>query len=376
MWYYHYSDEMYHHGIKGMKWGIRRFQNKDGSLTAKGKKRYSDANSDISSAKRNIFQKHKDNLVQKYLDRGYSQSAAETAAKQRIRTEIIVGVVGAVTVGVIAKKAATRIGQEYCDKIIKSGKVIQNIGANEKADFKDAPFFAAINGHDKRAYAMLYPNEKRGMVNDSSLGKYAGIFNNQIKLNKDIRRASVSNARKIFYEKMSSDSDFKNKVLEAIKETRYGTNADKLFKNNPKLFYDRFNQALATPEFQSKGIHKAFYSSLENKGYNAILDINDTRYSGYKKVAKDPTIFFGKDKWDKIGSTKLSEQEIDGNVKKYMIELLAKNFGKTAVKAGGIGIAIKAVSDNKAVENYLKKHPNSKLSRKEILNIMQYQDVG
>lgn len=31
--------ELYHHGIKGMKWGVRRYQNKDGSLTAAGKKR-------------------------------------------------------------------------------------------------------------------------------------------------------------------------------------------------------------------------------------------------------------------------------------------------------------------------------------------------
>lgn len=30
-----------HHGIKGQKWGVRRFQNADGSLTAEGKKRYS-----------------------------------------------------------------------------------------------------------------------------------------------------------------------------------------------------------------------------------------------------------------------------------------------------------------------------------------------
>lgn len=29
-----------HHGIKGQKWGVRRFQNTDGSLTADGKKRY------------------------------------------------------------------------------------------------------------------------------------------------------------------------------------------------------------------------------------------------------------------------------------------------------------------------------------------------
>lgn len=32
--------EFYHHGIKGMKWGVRRYQNADGSLTPEGQKRY------------------------------------------------------------------------------------------------------------------------------------------------------------------------------------------------------------------------------------------------------------------------------------------------------------------------------------------------
>jgi hypothetical protein len=34
------NTELYHHGIKGQKWGVRRYQNSDGSLTPSGKRRY------------------------------------------------------------------------------------------------------------------------------------------------------------------------------------------------------------------------------------------------------------------------------------------------------------------------------------------------
>lgn len=53
----YYHDYLAHHGVKGMKWGVRRFRNHNGSLTSAGKKRYGDeyvSRGDVAAAKRKM----------------------------------------------------------------------------------------------------------------------------------------------------------------------------------------------------------------------------------------------------------------------------------------------------------------------------------
>ena len=59
-----------HHGIKGQKWGVRRFENEDGTLTEAGKKRYYDSNGRLTrkGAKSEHWKKKRNKMYDRMID--------------------------------------------------------------------------------------------------------------------------------------------------------------------------------------------------------------------------------------------------------------------------------------------------------------------
>lgn len=168
-------NELYHHGVKGMKWGVRRFQKKDGSLTPAGKKRYDDDTPEDAAAKAARSERNK-KIAKRVAVAAIMTATVATAAalyaKNPKAVNDFVANAGKKTVEGLknGKAKAIEAGKKYVKQAAEAGKIAgKEAAAGAKEGFKEG----LRNGPKKAVEAVMVGAALMGTKRllDSTVGK-------------------------------------------------------------------------------------------------------------------------------------------------------------------------------------------------------------
>ena len=399
------EDELYHFGVKGMKWGVRRYQNEDGSLTSLGKKRdkmlsdrktakkhsttsnmvkaeysrreFEDAKTRLKLENQKKKSKRQQDLEKKYIDQGFAKDEAEIKAYNRAKTETILKVAGGIALASAAAYVAYKHYDKVTDRVFEKGSEIGRL-TNNGSEPTNRAFYGFVNKHDKDRYEGLY---------GKTLGANGPVYRKAMRAAGDINVASPESARKVLKNMFDTDKQsfdvFKKNIDAMASVVPPTTKQGKLWRKAKQELdsgrigdntYKAFNTTLVLHTKEQQPINDKFYSAMKKAGYGAIRDVNDKENSGY--FAKNPLIVFDTDKINVEGFTKLGNDHIDSMFAKEQGKIaahtLANQYGPIgAAFATSIGAMklVKRSNETKFVENYRKQHPESTLSNNEILKM-------
>jgi hypothetical protein len=399
------EDELYHFGVKGMKWGVRRYQNEDGSLTSLGKKRdkmlsdrktakkhsttsnmvkaecsrreFEDAKTRLKLENQKKKSKRQQDLEKKYIDQGFAKDEAEIKAYNRAKTETILKVAGGIALASAAAYVAYKHYDKVTDRVFEKGSEIGRL-TNNGSEPTNRAFYGFVNKHDKDRYEGLY---------GKTLGANGPVYRKAMRAAGDINVASPESARKVLKNMFDTDKQsfdvFKKNIDAMASAVPPTTKQGKLWRKAKQELdsgkigdntYKAFNTTLVLHTKEQQPINDKFYSAMKKAGYGAIRDVNDKENSGY--FAKNPLIVFDTDKINVEGFTKLGNDHIDSMFAKEQGKIaahtLANQYGPIgAAFATSIGAMklVKRSNETKFVENYRKRHPESTLSNNEILKM-------
>lgn len=249
----YYSDELYHHGVLGMKWGVRRYRNADGSLTEAGKRR----------AIRKEFSK-KNRIVSDKIDARNEQKELRNAGIKR---------------GLL-------------NDHIKKGATINRYSDKENEQYGDKRIYGSLTNIDRVMYGKSAAHNALSATGES-------IYLHELTSSKKLK---VAKGEKVIKDlvKTYGDKEVKDAYL-LSKQVNLRKNYYKLNRkiadpeNANHWMYDHvMNNQRKLSSFLHNTLYdssksKEFYSKYSKKKYDAVVDPED--YSDgfiYPVIALNP----------------------------------------------------------------------------------------
>ena len=325
--YYVTPDELFHHGVKGQKWGVRRYQYADGTRTPLGKKR-------------------------------------ERVGNEKNKIKRATGIAG-IKIREITNQARTRItGKQYADSYLAKGTAFKRIQTSK--EFEQFAFFATYKTADANKYLGLFgknltsraageakaaekeanaSGSEESIANAKALRERANnmkVYQLSIQATKKLKVPSDDNVSDITAN-LLKEKDFRSNLEASIADSKTKmkrptqqmlfNQAEKALRKEPEKMsrsekvavYKAFNLSLVHHNAQEIAAQDRFYSELKKKGYNAILDYNDKEFSSYH--AKRPMIVFDLSSVKLQAVTETNPKIVDKYYKKYNAERIAKEVG-------------------------------------------------
>ena len=262
------QDYLVHHGIKGMKWGIRHDPERLGR------------------------------------QRGSKQSSVRKKKKGLTKTtKLLLGtaaLAGVAAIGVYAGGRYLRNGRLVADNIIKAGTTIKQV-TNHPENIKNGEkIFVASRKIDQLKYKDLFA-EKRG-----ALGLPTGEFKQatEATVSKDLKIAGIKTTRSTFDQLMKNDQKFASEVKAMTEQYKHLPGRKWTGKE-----WDTFATVgpLGNPSERGYAYNR-FVKELSNKGYHGHADLNDRVNSGFNTNAH--VLFNYKNNIGNVKVSNLSEKDI------------------------------------------------------------------